>query len=282
MQAAVGVATGTAIVTYSGQAEWNSSTNGIWNSSVSWTNTSTETATAPPGMRGFAGDTVLFDSATGNIARLDGADPSLAAISFNNATIGYTIAQGSGGSLTLRGGGASSGSATVSVLAGNHAISAPVHLAANTVFSAAPASSLTVTGAVDGTGSLTINGGGQVYLSGSNHYSGDSSVAGGTLIITNVAALPDRGNIVVGSSSLFASAIAPVGQSVSPVVSSPAGAASSAAPIFAASAALPTATPAQMIATAETPHSASTFAILAVRNCQVLERAAAEPEFDPP
>ncbi len=157
------------------------------------------------GRGGFVGDTVLFGSTTGSTARLDGADPSVAAVTFNNAAMGYTIAQGSGGSLTLQGGVAPGELATVAVLAGNHAISAPLQLASDTVFSAAAASSLTVTGRINGSGSLTVNGGGKIYLSGSNGYTGGTSVAGGTLIITTVAALPDGGNIVVGSDSSFAS-----------------------------------------------------------------------------
>ena len=219
--AAIGAATGTATVTYSGQAVWNSSTSGSWNTNSNWMDTS-GTAIVSPGVRGLAGDTVLFDSAAGNIARLDGADPSLAAITFNNLTIGYTIAQGSGGALTLQAGGAHSGSATVSVLAGNDAISAPLHLATNTVFSIASASSLTVSGAIDGSGSLTVNGGGKVYLSGSSHYVGDTSVAGGTLIITTAAALPDGGNIAIGSISLFVSAGVASSEQVGQAAASPA------------------------------------------------------------
>jgi autotransporter-associated beta strand protein len=198
-------------VTYSGQAEWNSSTDGSWNTNGNWVNTSSGANIAPPGLRGIAGDTILFASAAGNVARLDGADPSIAAMTFNNAATGYTIAQGSGGSLTLQGGGAPSGSATVSVLAGNHAIRAPLQLAGNTIFSAAAASSLTVNGAIDGSGSLTVNGGGKIYLSGNGHYTGNTSVASGALIVTTVTALPDGGNIVVGSESLFESAAAATG-----------------------------------------------------------------------
>ena len=49
---------------------------------------------AAPGTRGIAGDTVLFAAATGPMARLDGANPTLAGITFNNAATSYTIAQG--------------------------------------------------------------------------------------------------------------------------------------------------------------------------------------------
>ena len=66
----------------------------------------------------------------GNTARLDSADPSIAGVTFNNAAMGYTIAQGSGGGLTLQGGGTPSGPATVTVMAGNDIISRPLHLAA--------------------------------------------------------------------------------------------------------------------------------------------------------
>ena len=206
IRAAVATATGTASVTYSAQAEWNSSPDGSWNTNGNWNDSLSGASINPPGLRGLAGDTVLFASAAaGNTARLDGADPSLAGVTFNNAAMGYTIAQGSGGGLTLQGGGTPSGPATVTVMAGNDIISAPLHLAGDTTFSAAAASSLTVNGAIDGSGSLTVNGG-KIYLSGSNHYTGGTAVTSGTLIITTVTALPDGGSIVVGSDTLFAAA----------------------------------------------------------------------------
>ncbi len=208
-----------ASATAADQAVWNSSANGSWDNNGNWKTATAGASAAAPGLRGIAGDTVLFASVAGNVARLDGADPSIAAITFNNAAVSYTVAQGSGGSLTLQG----DTGATVSVLAGNHAISAPLHLASDTTFSAAAASSLTVTGAMDGSGSLAVSGGGTVYLSGSNHYTGGTWVAGGALIITTVAALPDGGSLVVGSDSPFASAgIASsrqAGQAVAPPIS---------------------------------------------------------------
>ena len=80
-----------------------------------------------PGPRGVAGDTVLFSSAAGSTVRLDGADPSIAAITFSSST-SFTIAAGSGGVLHLANGGSG---ARITVSSGSHTISAPVELDSN-------------------------------------------------------------------------------------------------------------------------------------------------------
>jgi hypothetical protein len=148
IQAAVGTATGKTTVTFSGQAQWYSSTDGSWNANGIWEDSSSEAVIAsPPGLRGIPGDTVLFSSATGNLARLDGASPSIAAITFNNSSKNYTISQGSGGVLHFADRG---NNATVTISSGKHAISAPVALDSSVVILPAAGSQLNISGGISG------------------------------------------------------------------------------------------------------------------------------------
>ncbi len=185
-----------ATVTVSGQAQWNASADAAWNAGGSWKDSVTGSPIAAPGTRSIAGDTLLFASATGPVARLDGANPVLAGITFNNAATSYTIAQGAGGSLTMQGG----NGATVSVLAGSHTISAPVHLASGTTINLAAATILTVSGSIDGSARLTKTGGGTIYLSGTNSYAGGTVVSAGTLVVSTASALPYGSSLCVGAS----------------------------------------------------------------------------------
>ena len=176
---------------------------GSWSTNGDWENTVSATVIAAPGIRGISGDTALFATGSGGAAGLDGASPTLAGITFNNAAADYTISQGTGtGSVTLQG----AGGAAVSVLAGSDAIAAPLHLSSNTTVSIATKSSLAVSSALDGGGGLTLSGGGTLLLSGPARFTGGTSVASGTLVILSSAALPDGGSLIVGNSSLFIAA----------------------------------------------------------------------------
>jgi autotransporter-associated beta strand protein len=200
VQAASGGVTGTASVTYSGQAQWNSSTGGSWSTSGDWTDTASGTTIAPPGLRGIVGDTVLFGSATGTTASLDGTDPSLAAITFDNSGASYTISQGSGGVLHLADGG---NSASITVSSGSHTISAPVELDSSLAVLPAAGSRLTISGGITGAGALTVDDAGTVVLSGTNGYTGGTLVNVGSLIIANASALPDGTSLAVGAGRSF-------------------------------------------------------------------------------
>ena len=116
VQATAANMTGWAQVTFSGPAEWGSAASGSW--SGGWNNTST----AAPGTRGIAGDTVVLAASGGAAVRLDGASPHLAGITFDGSG-GYSIVQGSGGTLHLDNGAAA---AQLTVVQGNDAIGAPL------------------------------------------------------------------------------------------------------------------------------------------------------------
>ncbi|WP_367873306.1 beta strand repeat-containing protein [Luteolibacter sp. Populi] len=108
---------------------------------------------------------------------LDGAK-TVGAITFVSANNGYTIAPGSGGSLTLNNGASNS-----SLLdgAGSHTISAPLILGSNTVVdTAALADSMTLGGLVSGGGKLTKTGPGSLFLLNSNSFTGALTLSGGS------------------------------------------------------------------------------------------------------
>ena len=100
----------------------------------------------------------------GHAITLDGANPSLAGLTFNSGSNGYTIGQGTGGTLYLSNG---ANSASIAVSAGNQTINAPVGLVGSVVVTPAASSQLTISSAISGAGSsLTVNGGGTLILSG--------------------------------------------------------------------------------------------------------------------
>ena len=120
VQATSAACVSSASVTITGSAQWNSSADASWSASGSWADSASQAIIAAPGVRGIAGDTILFAGATGSTVRLDGASPTLADITFNSDATSYTIAQGSGGTLTLQ----CNAGAAVNVLAGSDAIGA--------------------------------------------------------------------------------------------------------------------------------------------------------------
>ena len=73
---------------------------------------------------------------------------------------------------------------------GNHQITAPVCLASNAAITVDPGSSLSISGAISGTGTgITKSGDGTLFLSGANSYTGGTNIAAGTLQMGSPAAL---------------------------------------------------------------------------------------------
>lgn len=185
---------------YSGQATWNSTGSGSWGEFGSWDNDG-----GTPGVDGTlsVNDTATFgDKATGATSvSLNGKAPVLTSVTFNNASAAYTIQAGSGGSMTL---GTSSHAATVTNAAGSHAIATGVALARNATFSSAANASLTLSGTISETGaarSLSKTGSGTLVLSGSNSYTGGTSVTAGTLTFGN-GSLGNSGAVTVNGGTL--------------------------------------------------------------------------------
>jgi autotransporter-associated beta strand protein len=197
--AADGSIVATASVAFAGEAVWNSSGNNSWNSPVAWSESTSGSAIAAPGLRGIAGDTAIFDATSAGTVPLDGANPSLAAIAFGSAN-GITIAQGTGGALSLTN---SAGSGSLTVSAGSQTIGAPLVLGSNLLVLPAAGSALTISGAISGqAASVTVSDLGTVTLSGPNSYSGGTIVTSGRLVAANASALPAGSSLLVGTGLL--------------------------------------------------------------------------------
>ena len=190
---ATNAGTTTATITvYSGVGVWTGTT-----TSASWgTTESTAPAnwTATGGIPGITPGFITTDSASfGNsigsnsaTVNLAGASPFLNNITFNNTLGGsYTIAQGGTGTIHLY----STGTATIVNTSGNNAISAPVELDAPTADSVAASSTLTISGNISQGGGqgFAINGPGTTILSGSNSYTGGTTVNTGATLLANNA-----------------------------------------------------------------------------------------------
>ena len=184
------------VATFSGSATWISTSGSAWNDATHWVNNN-----QLPGVPGIAPrpantDTAAF-SGSGSVTAIDltGVDPSLKALSFS--TSGYTL---SGGSLTLA---SDSGLATVTV-SGTQSIGSLLGLAGSAdMVVTGGADRLTISGQIVGSGPLLKDGGGTLILSGSDTYSGGTTIDAGTLYVTSSAALPGETSLTVGPGGTF-------------------------------------------------------------------------------
>jgi autotransporter-associated beta strand protein len=194
---------------YSGQGVWNTNGGGSWGDFSKWT-----TLGGVPGIDKAlsAGDTALFGTALaggGATVALNGSSPHVAGLTFNSAG-SYTISQGTGGTLNLDAG---AGTAAVIITSGNHVISAPVTLDSNTSIAPAAGTQLTVSGNIGESGgshALDQTGPGLLVLSGSNTYSGGTTVSAGTLQLGGAVNGSLAGNVVNNATLVFANPSAQV------------------------------------------------------------------------
>ncbi len=158
---------------FNASSQWNLSGGGSWTAGTSWLN-----FIIPSLAKDVAtfGNTITAPSTV----TLDGSR-TVGSVVFNSSSQSYTIAPGTGGSLTLS---QPNGTAAISDLAGSHTISAPVSLTGNAQFSVTGAAdTLTFSGPVSGAGNLIISGAGTVILSGTSGYSGTTTISTGGLTI---------------------------------------------------------------------------------------------------
>ncbi len=186
---------------YSGLMVWNGATGGTWSANANWNDAQAADIHMAPGLDAVftSVDTATFGNTSGSVSvNLDGAAPSLNAVTFNS-TGSYTIAQGSGiTGITL------AGTTPGITAAGTHTISAPLALAGNVAISPTnPGDSLTLSGVISGSGrNLTKNGAGTLTLNAANTYSGDTTVANGTLAIGAAGSLPNTGVTINSTGTL--------------------------------------------------------------------------------
>jgi len=208
---------------YSGQSTWATNGSGSWGTLNSSFGTNWGANQGSPGLdSGFTNtDTATFGSATTSgtaVVSLNGAAPSLRAITFSNTSASYDIAQGSGGSLTLSGSG---GAATVDV-AGNQSISAPLTLGTSVNIAVAAGSQLTVNGAISGTSgsALNLTGPGTTIFSGTSNYTGNTNVNAGELLVAgalgNTAVSVASGATLAGNGSILGDVTVQNGGTISP------------------------------------------------------------------
>lgn len=155
-----------------------------------------------PLVPGLPGDTVRFDTSIGNtntVVSLVNAQ-KVGALTFNNSagTGTYTLAAGANGALFFDNNG---GVATVTSSVNNNTISAPITLANNTAVAVSSGNTLTLSGVITGSGTLTHNGPGTLLLGVANTYTSQTIVnSGGTLKVGNATALgTTAGNTLVNS-----------------------------------------------------------------------------------
>ena len=172
---------------YSGKSIWSVDANGDWNSFAGWD--------GPGGKPGVDGSLSVDDTATfagaatdARTITLGSAVPTLRSLTFNNASASYYIAPGGSGRLQL---GTSSGNGALSVLAGNHTVSAGIELAQATTASVAAGSRLLVSGALTGSAALTKSGAGQLVIDSTGSLSGATTVAAGLLTVNGSIADSD-------------------------------------------------------------------------------------------
>ena len=182
---------------FSGNAQWSgASGSASWAVNANWNDTVAAGIHAAPGTWGVTGDAATLGAGPAGTITLDGANPSLGSLCFDNSSASYTLASGSGGTLQLDNG---PGTALLTVAAGSHTIAAPVILNSLTEVAVLHAGdTLTVSGVIGGSGGLAMNGSGLLCLAGSNSYSGGTTVSAGTLQLGSNAALGTGGLAVNG------------------------------------------------------------------------------------
>jgi autotransporter-associated beta strand protein len=190
---------------YSGQAEWNSTT-GYWATPANWKDTVGGGSSEPPGLSGFATDTATFGPNAFSgivVVALNSASPVLSNLIFSSSDTSYLIYQTGTKGLTLTSSDGIS-PAAVTVTSGTHTVNASILLKSNLVVS--DSGNLTFSENISDGGlvkSLTLDGGGELILSGNNTYTGGTNVTAGTLIITTNTAIANGTSLTIGAGGTF-------------------------------------------------------------------------------
>lgn len=169
-------------VGYTGQSAWNTDADGSWNLNdfENWDNDG-----GTPGMDGAASvaDSATFGDAitADRTISLNGNNPHLRELVFENSEARYTLAKGTGNGVMTLGNATYAGA--LENRGGSHAISADIALGNRLTVTGASGTATTISGAISGAHGLTKQGAGTLRLEGANSYTGDTLAAAGTLII---------------------------------------------------------------------------------------------------
>jgi autotransporter-associated beta strand protein len=213
---------------------WTITTSGDWNTSGNWTTADTGMS---PNYQGLEADFLgyVISNTTVNTA----TTVNIGTILLNDSANSYTLSATGAGNITMNMPGVEP--ALINDAAGSHLISAPVNLASTTCVNVVGAGdTLTISGAIAGTGGLDINEAGTLGLqdsgamgtlaapsigvsavvngvgtvkltSASNTYGGGTTIQSGTLIAAVTGALPsgthvvNNGNLVVNGNATLGS-----------------------------------------------------------------------------
>ena len=172
---------------------WALATGGSWGTGGNWSNTSPNQigATANLGSALTAAGTVTLDG-----------NKTVSGLTFDNANA-YTVAAGTGGTLTLQ---KNTGSADLAVLSGSHSVTANIALGSSVNVDITSGGALAVSGVVSGAQSLTKRGAGVLTLTAANTYSTGTTLEAGTLEISHTGALGAAPVSVTGNTTLRAGA----------------------------------------------------------------------------
>ncbi|MBU6222984.1 MAG: autotransporter-associated beta strand repeat-containing protein, partial [Planctomycetes bacterium] len=152
-------------------AQWNVDAGGTWTTAANWT----------PSEPNGAADTATFGSViTAPRTVTLNAPRTIGNVVFNNVNA-YTIAPAAAQTLTI---GDGTGTKLLQVVSGSHTIAAPVALASNVGVDVVAGQTLALTGPVSGVGTLTKTSGGTLRLTGSNTYTGNTTVSAGAIEFT--------------------------------------------------------------------------------------------------
>ena len=192
--------------------QWNGAASGSnWNTAANWTALAANTSAF---IARFA-DGAAVPTGANNVDLANNL--TIQGIQLSSTSRQYTISSGNGSGLTLDAsprnttnlmtGAATAATAQItdsSAGAGSHTIGVPLTLASDLAVAVNnAASTVTVSGNISGAGrSITKSGTGTLVLSGSNSYTGNTTVTGGTLSVASPNALPGwntSGKVTLGT-----------------------------------------------------------------------------------
>ena len=153
---------------FAASGTWTAPDGGDWSAVGNWQDNTPATGT---------GSTAFFTAGAGAVTN-DMTDLTLLGLQISGT--GFTFA---GNTLTLDSAG------FITVLSGSHTLDMPLVLSGSTALTAALSQTLTVNGAVSGTGGVTLNGGRVVLGNAANSYSGQTVLQTGLLEVASISAL---------------------------------------------------------------------------------------------